>query len=188
MRSCLCCSLYQTCKWVAGYAFVSACLGILSIVYSIASGETKGPGMRAFEVIMGLVMLTVAVALVFGLKRKDRRLLLIWIVVEATVTAIVIAALIYIIYVYASSSSMARDLDAYDHDEELWELKTILVDAHRILLLRIILMSIHVFLEIICLDAIRSYRSVLEQEEQAQSFPVTYHIPVADNKVDHGLV
>ncbi|OWA54507.1 hypothetical protein BV898_18907 [Hypsibius exemplaris] len=150
MRSCLCCSLYNGCKWVAGYQFVSACLSIVGIIYSIATGETKSPGMWVLEVILAVMLLALTVGLVFGLKRNNRRLLLIWIITKAVLLALVVLGLIYIIYVVVSLPTIR--LDAFNEE-------------HR---------------EAICLNTIRSYWSALGQEGRNNGFQVAYHAPPED--------
>ncbi|OWA50187.1 hypothetical protein BV898_14712 [Hypsibius exemplaris] len=190
MRSCLCCSLYNGCKWVAGYQFVSACLGIVGIIYSIASGETKDPGMRALEIVLTVVVLALAVGLVFALKRNNRGLLLIWIIVKAILLTLVVLSLIYIIYLIVISSTI--DLDVYTSNEEsrklFREMNATLAIARTVLIFYMVLIILHVILEAICLDTVRSYRSTLGQEGRNNGFQVAYHAPPEDSKRDQGLV
>ncbi|OWA53031.1 hypothetical protein BV898_17467 [Hypsibius exemplaris] len=53
---------------------VSACLGIVGIIYNITSDAAKSAGMLAFEIIFVVVLFALAVGSVFGLKRLMREM------------------------------------------------------------------------------------------------------------------
>ncbi|OQV25451.1 hypothetical protein BV898_00392 [Hypsibius exemplaris] len=161
MKSCLCCSLLTGCKLVAAYQIVSATLALCLVVVSLFRDEHVRYVKIGVKATVLVLVFLAALALVWGLRKKSPCLLLVWLIFEGVGVVFLICDVIFNIY----GAATFDDEERVTHDG-YW-ITTVIIDWLNILFC------------VLCMEAVRSYRTLLLEEESQRSLGAKYQYQVA---------